>query len=138
MTTSHSNDETELRLRIEERIQAVRARDVEALMSHYATDVATYDLITPLANLGSEAVRQRVVEWLASFQSPLEYDIQDLILAFGGEVAFDHHFTHVRGTTKDGAAVGYRKLQGHWKVVHQHSSVPIDMETQKGIFDLAP
>jgi ketosteroid isomerase-like protein len=36
------------------------------------------------------------------------------------------------------ATVGYRKTDGRWLVVHEHVSVPIDMESGKALFDLKP
>jgi hypothetical protein len=31
-----------------------------------------------------------------------------------------------------------RKIDGQWKVVHEHVSVPFDMETGKAMLDLKP
>ena len=67
-------------------------------------------------------------------------------LSVADDVAFDHHFTHVRGTSRSGDAidmwfretVGYRKIDGAWRVTHQHSSVPFDMTDGKAMFGLKP
>jgi ketosteroid isomerase-like protein len=32
----------------------------------------------------------------------------------------------------------YRKINGHWLAVHDHISVPADMETGKAALDLKP
>ena len=32
----------------------------------------------------------------------------------------------------------YRKIDGHWKIAHEHFSVPFDMVTCKPLFDLQP
>jgi ketosteroid isomerase-like protein len=32
----------------------------------------------------------------------------------------------------------YRKIKGHWVVVHEHGSVPADFETGKAVLDLTP
>jgi ketosteroid isomerase-like protein len=146
VASSRSSDSAELRAGIEERARAVRAKDVEALMASYADDVATFDLVAPLSNQGASAVRKRLTEWFASFQASIDYEVRDVQLAVAGDVAFDHHFTRVRGTTTSGAkvdmwfreTVGYRRIADRWKVTHQHSSVPFDMASGKPLLDLQP
>jgi uncharacterized protein (TIGR02246 family) len=144
--TQANPDEATIRAQIDQRVAAVRAKNADAVLTCYARDVATFDLMAPLANLGIDAVRKRLVEWFASFEAPIDYELRDVQLAVAGDVAFDHHFTHVRGTTKTGQHIdmwfretmGYRRVDGHWKVTHQHSSVPLDMTSNKGQFDLKP
>lgn len=141
-----TNDESAIRVNIEARARAIRARDVEALLAFYAPDVKTFDLVTPLVNEGLEAVRQRVTDWFASFASAIEYRVRKIELHLAGDVAFEHHLVHVEGWTKPGEhvrmwfreSVGYRKIGDVWKVVHQHSSVPMDMSTGQARIDLHP
>jgi ketosteroid isomerase-like protein len=35
-------------------------------------------------------------------------------------------------------SAGYQRINGQWKVVHEHWSAPFDMETGAGLFDLEP
>jgi uncharacterized protein (TIGR02246 family) len=144
--SDQQDDEAELRECIEERIRAVRAKDVERLMGGYARDVVTFDVVVPLANKGADAVRRRVVDWFSSFETPIDYEIRDVDLSVDGDLAFDHHVTRVRGTNTSGARIdmwfretaGYKKIDGRWKITHQHSSVPFDMATGKARLDLEP
>ena len=148
MTTpgSQTTDSAELHAGIEERVRAVRAKDVDALMAAYAPEVVTFDIVAPLSSSGASAVRRRVTDWFSSFQTPIDYEVRDVQLFVAGDVAFDHHFTRVRGTNLSGATidmwfretVGYRKIAGRWKVTHQHSSVPFDMTSGKPLLDLRP
>lgn len=131
---------------IDDRVHAVRAKDVDGLMQFYTDDVVTFDVVAPLVNHGAAAVRKRVSEWFASFSSPIEYDISEVSVHLSDDTAFDHHLTHVKGTSKTGdviamwfrETVGYKSIGGRWMIVHQHSSSPFDMETGKPIFDLRP
>jgi ketosteroid isomerase-like protein len=140
------NDESAIRVSIEARARAIRARDVDALVAFYAPDVKTFDLVTPLASDGIEALRCRVTEWFSSFTSPIEYRVRKIELFVAGDVAFEHHLVHVEGWNKLGRhirmwfreSVGYKKMDGVWRVVHQHSSVPMDMETGMAQTDLHP
>ena len=61
-------------------------------------------------------------------------------------MAFCRSLNRFGGTTRDGKLVsqwlrstlGFQKIDGLWKILHQHVSVPIDMETGKGMTDLEP
>jgi sulfate adenylyltransferase large subunit/uncharacterized protein (TIGR02246 family) len=134
LASATSADDAAIHAAIEERVRAVRTKDLDGLMSAYATDVVAFDLVGPIAT-GSSAVRKRVIEWFSSFKTPIECEVRDVSLVVAGDVAFDHHLTHVRGTSNAGQTidmwfretVGYRKVDGRWKVTHQHSSVPLDV-----------
>ena len=45
--TAERDDEVELRASVDARIRAVRAKDVEGLMSGYAREVVTFDIVAP-------------------------------------------------------------------------------------------
>jgi ketosteroid isomerase-like protein len=63
-----------------------------------------------------------------------------------GEVAFCHFLNGVQGTTTAGKQVDMwwrataccRKSDSKWTIVHEHDSVPFDMETGKASIDLKP
>lgn len=139
-------DGQEIRRLIDERVSAIRSKNVDAVLAQYAPDVTTFDLLEPLAHRGVDGVRERLQGWFASFSATIDYDITGIELELSGDVAFDHHFVHVRGKNVDGAVidmwfretVGWRKEGGQWKVAHQHSSVPLDMSTMKGVIHLDP
>ncbi len=143
---SQTSDAAEIRAGLEMRVRAVRAKDVEALMVTYAQDVVTFDIVAPFSNNDASAVRKRVTDWFSSFQTPIDYEVRDVSLFVAGDVVFDHHFTRVRGTNNSGARIdmwfretlGYRKIDGAWKVSHQHSSVPFDMTSGRPLLDLQP
>lgn len=50
MTTENSRaaDEARIRELIEERVRAIRARDVDALMAHHAPDIVMFDALDRL------------------------------------------------------------------------------------------
>jgi ketosteroid isomerase-like protein len=147
MPSENEESAEAIRSEIAARVEAVRTKDVFTLMSHYALEVLTFDVVTPLSNLGAETVRERVVAWFESFEGLIDYELADVKLSVAGDVAFDSHLTHVRGKNRESGqmidmwfreTIGYRKLDGAWKVVHQHSSVPFDMTDGKARLDLTP
>ena len=126
--------------------KAIRGKDVDALMAHYAPDVLAFDLLPPLQYRGAEAIRKRVSQWFSSFQAAIGFEMRNLSITTGEDVAFCHSLNGVSGTSKDGAKVEmwwratncFRKIDGKWLVTHGHSSEPFDMESGKALVDLKP
>jgi len=115
-------------------------------MSSYAPDVLLFDVVNPLQSTGSGAARARLKEWFASFDGPIGYELRDLSIAAGDDVAFSHSLSRTSATTTDGrkvdvwwrATVCYRKVDGTWMVTHEHASVPFDVESDRASLDLEP
>jgi uncharacterized protein (TIGR02246 family) len=141
-----SGDDDAIRQLVDESAIAVRSKNVDALMSAFAPDVLSFDVVNPLQYSGSEAARERAEQWLGSFEGPIGYEVRDLRIDACHDVAFCHSLNHVSATKKDGeklemwwrATLCFRKLDGQWKVTHQHNSVPFDPETGKASMDLKP
>lgn len=148
MTTAKSkaSDEAEIRTLIEARVKAVYAKDVNKLMESITPDILVFDVVNPLHYRGRDAERKRSQEWFSSFQGPVGYEIRDLFIAVGDDVAFSHCLNRYSGTTTDGGELGmwvrattcYRKMGGSWMITHEHQSVPFDMESGKASLDLEP
>lgn len=146
MATPDTVEEAAIRARIDELAGAIRARDLEALKSIYATDIVSFDVGPDLQTVGADA---KWGNWEAAFtmlHPPLGYDIRDLTITVSGDMALAHGFNRLSGTARDGrrfgpwvrATICLRKIDGRWVVVHDHVSVPLDMATGKGIVDLEP
>ncbi|MGH6918637.1 MAG: YybH family protein [Geminicoccaceae bacterium] len=138
--------EAEIRALIEDQVSAVRAKDVDGSMSNYAPDVLLFDVVNPLRYVGSDAARKRLAEWFASFQGPIGYELRDLSITAGDDVAFGHSLNRVRATTTDGrkldmwwrATICYRRIDGAWTITHEHASVPFDVASGRASLDLEP
>lgn len=150
MTTAATNTrataEAQVRKIMDEQAAAVRARDIEGSMSHYAPDIVSFDVVTTLQKIGLEACRKRAEEWFSSFQGSIGYELRDLNITASEDVAFCHSLNRVNGTRTDGsnlemwwrATVCFRKIDGEWLVTHEHSSVPFDVESGKASLALKP
>jgi ketosteroid isomerase-like protein len=85
-------------------------------------------------------------EWFSSYEGRIGYDVHDLDIPAGDDVAFCHSLYRVSGTMKNGQQVGMwvraalclRKLDGAWKVTHEHNSAPFDGQSGKAALDLKP
>jgi ketosteroid isomerase-like protein len=139
-------DEVALRGLIDAIINAVRGKDIDGLLSCCAPEIATFDLVPPLKHEGAEAIRELWARTLGSFVPPLNYDVHDLELMLGADVAFARSLNRFGGTTTEGqritrwlcATLGFRKIHGRWKLVHQHFSVPLDIVSGRALFELNP
>jgi ketosteroid isomerase-like protein len=140
------DDDAQIHEHIHTLAQALRAKDIDALMAHYSPNVVTFDVPTPLKVQGVDDYRKNFESWFASMQGPIDYEIRDLHVAVGGDVAFCHHLGHVQSATTTGEKIDYwvrvtaglKKLNGDWIIVHEHVSMPFHMETMKAAIDAKP
>ena len=148
MTTHQStaSGEAQIRQLIEQWTQAPYAKDLNTLMSYYTPDILTFDILPPLQYQGVEAYRKNFEAWFAGVQGPIEYETRDLRIVTSEEVAFCHGLNRARSTRTTGehtetwvrVTVGFRKIEGTWRITHEHVSVPCDMETSHALLDLQP
>lgn len=135
---------TQIRERLDAWTQALRAKDLDALMALYAPDTITFDLMPPSQVDGAERYRQNFERWFTAMPGPIDYDMHDLRITMGDDVAFCHSLSHVKATRANGdkadywvrVTVGFQKRSGQWLVIHDHVSMPIDMQSQKAVSDL--
>jgi ketosteroid isomerase-like protein len=148
MTTGTSTDEDEAAVHalIHAFVRAVRLKDVEAMLSYCAPDLVTFDMMPPLRHAGAEAVRAVWDKTLAGFDIPLQLEMQNLNVFIGDKIAFARSVTHFGGDHLSGGksanwmcmTLGLRKINRDWKIIHQHVSVPFDMDSGQALMDLEP
>jgi ketosteroid isomerase-like protein len=131
MTTQRTIDEVDIRRRMDKWAEAIRAVDLDGVTSNYAPDIASFDLGPPLRHVGAQAKRKNWAEVFAMFQHPVDYEIRDLTITMGDDVAFGHSLNRISGTSKDGKKIDvwvrftacFRKMDSIWLIVHDHVSV---------------
>jgi SnoaL-like protein len=79
--TAKTNDEAQIRQLLDNWVNALRAKDIDGLMTHYAPDMLLFDLAPPLQYKGADAYRKSWEEWLPTFQGPVGYEIRDLSIS---------------------------------------------------------
>ena len=90
------------------------------------------------------ATADGVRTWLAGFgDQPFDYEIVDLAVTVGGDVAFAHGLSRMGSggafSLWSRFTVGLRKRRGTWQIAHLHASVPFYMdETRRAALDLTP
>jgi ketosteroid isomerase-like protein len=140
-TSTSTADEEQIRAVIADRAAAIRERDAERFIAHYAPQIVKFDLPPPLACSGPQARDADALHaWFASHPGgPIDYQIRDLMVAAGGDVAFCYSLNQLAGALWFRSTLGLRKIAGQWLVTHEHNSTPFYMDgSGKAALDLQP
>lgn len=133
-SSSAAADEAEIRRLIKAWSDALEAKDIDRLLADYAADAVLFDAIPPYKTVGVENIRRAWEQCLPHFPESFRSEHRDLVVHVAGDVAFAHglhHFVptpadHPAGQTWIRVSIGYRRLTGRWKVVHEHVSIPFN------------
>ena len=134
-----ARSETEIRDALEDWARAVRARDVDRIFTHYAPDIVAFDAIAQLQFKGADAYRKHWEACMTMCTGPMIFELHELRVAAGAELAFVHALNRCGGTGPDGREMSgwmrmttcLRKQHGAWRVVHEHFSAPFDVQSDK-------
>ena len=145
MPTQREVDEAEIRQLVDKIVEGLQGKNLEGLKRLYAADIVSFDIEPPLQHVGIEAKLENWAPVFTFFEN-VTYDVCDLTLTVGDDVAFAHAFARLSGTLKNGTRTGYwvrwttclRKLAGKWLIVHDQISVPVDFASGRALLDLEP
>jgi ketosteroid isomerase-like protein len=138
--------EADIRQRVEDYAKAISAKDIDAVMSFFAPNLVSFDIaIKTLRYVGADGKRREWQKAFAAFRS-IAYDVRDLNVTMDGELAVVHAVNNVMGTLASGEATDlwvrwtacFRRIDGIWLVVHDHVSVPTDLEHCQAVLNLTP
>ncbi|KAA8883017.1 DUF4440 domain-containing protein [Nocardia colli] len=146
MTPTTTPDEAEIRGLIDRWVEAFRQRDVDAAMAIHAVDTVSFDIAPPLRYVGTETYRKPWEETFANFSGPIYFEIRELDITLGTDIAFSRSLNHMMGTMVDGQDADiwlrwtacFQKRDGQWLIVHDHTSVPTDFADGTAVLDLTP
>jgi uncharacterized protein (TIGR02246 family) len=123
---------------------AVYEKDVDAFVALYDEDVRVFDLWGSWSYDGAKAWRQVVTEWFGSLGSDrVAVESDDVQTTMGTDIATMSAFLTFKGLSADGEELRSmnnrltwtlrRAGDGSWRIVHEHTSAPVDLETAKAI-----
>jgi ketosteroid isomerase-like protein len=128
--------------------KAFEAKDVAGSMRMYAAgdQLTAYDVVPPLQYKGFDAYRKDYTDLFAQFAGPLQVELPDMHIDAGSDIAFVYGVERMQGKLANGTPVdlwlryteGLKRISGQWRVVHEHISVPVDLNTGKAALDLKP
>lgn len=136
---TRTDENAAIRELIEDWAQAVRAKDVDAIFAHYAPDIVAFDGIGQLQFKGRDAYRKHWEACITMCSGPMIFEVHDLDIEAGGDLAFAHYLSRCGGTGADGkeqVTVCWRRTNGRWQVAHEHFSAPFDPESGKALLEL--
>ncbi|WP_326566873.1 SgcJ/EcaC family oxidoreductase [Amycolatopsis rhabdoformis] len=138
--------ENEIRDLLTERTDAMRAKDPERLVAGYAEDAVKFDLAPPLRTTGASA--EFLTKWFGTFDSPVTYEYTDVEVTESGDLAFTTALAKMSAvpagmsepfTLWFRSTLVFRRVDGAWRIVHEHSSTPFHMDGSfRAAIDLRP
>ena len=141
---SPTTDRAEIEALFQKLARAHADHDADAMVKVYAPDAVIFDLAPPLARSGIN--RDNIAAWLAGWDGPIQLDARDVNLTIDRDVAFASGLNRMRGRQSGEdqdlwyrTTFCFRKTNGKWRVVHEHSSVPFYMDgSYRAAVDLQP
>ena len=135
---------------LDEYVAAHADRDADRILAAFTDDAVRYTLAPPLAQEpGTEyGDADGVRAWLTTFDGPVLLHHRDRVVAVTGDVAFAHTLTSMTATPAGASqpftfwfrsTFGLRRIEGTWRIVHQHDSTPFHMDGSfRAATDLEP
>jgi uncharacterized protein (TIGR02246 family) len=127
---------------LEERfVAAFKAKDLDAIMKAYAPGqtLVVFDVVPPRQYVGAAAYRKDWQTFFDAFEGPITVELTDLDVSADRNLAYSHSIQRVAGTDRQGKKLDltvrvtdvYKKARGRWFIIHEHVSVPVDLDTGK-------
>jgi len=140
------NDEATVQELLNNCTRALHDRNIEGIMSLYAQEVVTFDIVPPLRHVGAKALRALWEEVFSVYQGPIDYKIHDRNIIVGDDLAFVYSLNRIRGTLRNEFKTNlwlrwtacFQRIDGKWLIVHHQNSVPVDLEHGIAVLDLKP
>jgi uncharacterized protein (TIGR02246 family) len=134
MTQQSGKAESQIKALIEAWADAVRRHDYPGVLAHHEQDIVMFDLPPPLQSRGMDEYRQTWDVFFRYHKPSQAFDIEELAITAGEDVAFAVAIMRCgsgasSGPPADGGflfrlTIGLRKIDGDWRIAHEHHSVP--------------
>ena len=105
-----------------------------------------FDAVGSLKFRGRDAYMQHWAQCLEFCPGPMIFEFDQVEIEVDEQLAFGHALCRCGGGDENGKEVsswmrvssGLRKIDGRWLVVHEHFSLPFDMQTGAMLGSLTP
>lgn len=126
--------EGQIKAIIEAWADAVRRHDLTGILAHHDQDLVMFDVPPPLQSRGMAEYKKTWDLFFEYHKPPQAFDIEDLTVTAGADVAFAVAIMRCGSSTFRGPpekngflfrlTIGLRKVDGNWRIMHEHHSVP--------------
>jgi uncharacterized protein (TIGR02246 family) len=125
-------DEAEIRDLIERWSKAVRDQNRAEVRKDHDADILMFDVPPPFQSRGIDAYMATWELFFASVEKPVKFEFTEVQVTAGSDVAFATAVGHCVDIDKAGRrapldfrlTMGLRKIEGRWRVTHEHHSLP--------------
>jgi uncharacterized protein (TIGR02246 family) len=127
-----SNDEAEIRALIERWAKAVREENRAAIRADHDPGILMFDVPPPFLSQGLDAYMATWETFFSSSAKPVAFAFHDVQVTCGQDVSFATAVGRCVNIDANGnreplefrLTMGLRKIDGRWRVMHEHHSLP--------------
>lgn len=122
---------------------AVLAKDAEAFTALYDNDVQVFDMWGAWSLRGIEPWQKMATDWFASLgNETVVVGVADAHSTVGAELVIGHAILTYTGVSAEGKelrsmsnrmTMALKRTGDVWKIIHEHTSAPIDHQTLKAM-----
>ncbi|MGC2809076.1 MAG: nuclear transport factor 2 family protein [Bradyrhizobium sp.] len=104
------------------------------MLAHHEQDIVMFDVPPPLQSLGIDEYKKTWDLFFRYHKPSQAFDIEQLAITAGEDVAFAVAIMRCGSGTSSGPpekggflfrlTIGLRNIDGNWRIVHEHHSVP--------------
>jgi uncharacterized protein (TIGR02246 family) len=131
---SLSKNQTEILALIERWRAAVRNENRDAIRRDHDADMLMFDVPPPFLSRGLDAYMATWELFFSSVEKPVAFDFHDIEITAGEDVAFATATGNCvnidsksnREPLQFRLTMGLRKIEGQWRVMHEHHSLPAE------------
>jgi uncharacterized protein (TIGR02246 family) len=125
-------DEMDIRALIERWAKAVREEDSEGIRADHDPAILMFDVPPPFLSRGLDAYMATWETFFSRAEKPVAFDFHDVKITAGTDVAFatatgrcvDVDPKGKREELEFRLTMGLKKIDGRWRVMHEHHSLP--------------
>jgi len=126
------NDEAEIRHLIASWSKAVRDENRAGIRKDHDENILMFDVPPPFQSRGIEAYMATWDLFFSMAERPVQFDFTEVSVTAGVDVAFATAVGHCINVDSQGLrepldfrlTMGLRKVDGKWRVMHEHHSLP--------------
>ena len=126
------NDEAQIQALIERWAKAVREENRSAIRADHDPEILMFDVPPPFLSRGLDAYMATWETFFSSSEKPVTFEFHDVKITCGQDVAFATATGKCVNIDPNGRreplefrlTMGLRKIDGKWRVMHEHHSLP--------------
>jgi uncharacterized protein (TIGR02246 family) len=132
MGSSKKNDEAAIIDLVTNWANAVRTKDLDAILANHSPNILMFDVPPPLQSKGMQKYKETWDLFFSWAQDSGVFDIVEMNVTAGNDVAFVTAIMRCAGWEATGEktelrfrlTIGLRKIEDQWVVTHEHHSLP--------------